>query len=186
MRRRNYVSIALIVMLTLVMTGCEGAELARQTALQLREAIIEDEQLIDDYIASQIKFYKDQQTTIEEARKKNERFKVDAFRRMRSAQAATDMSIDPDTEARLATVMAYLHDTHDRELALWQELYGGDQTAREELKSKIAKLERQKRLLQQVKNNLAQLAITPNSRKRAKALLQFAQETHAAFKQTTP
>lgn len=186
MRKSTYILIVLVVMLPLFITGCEGSEVARQTALQLRDAVVEDEQLIDAYIVRQNQFYKDQQATIEQAREANKNFKVDAFRRMRSAQAATEMSRDPDSEARLATVMAYLHSTHDGELELFQELYGGDQKAREELKSKIAKLERQKKQLQEVKNNLTQLAVSPNSRKRAQTLLKFSQETYAAFKKANP
>jgi hypothetical protein len=166
-------------------SGCEHDEVVRQTALQLRAAVIEDEKLIDENIAGQKKFYEKQRNTIENARTANIEYNVDAFRRMRSAQAATTMSLDPDTEARLANLIEYLHETHDKEFELWQELYGGDQQAREELKSRIAKLERQKKLLEDVKENLAQLALAPRSKKRAQALLKFSQETYAAFKQAS-
>jgi septum formation inhibitor MinC len=183
MKKRNYILIAIIAVISIGGSGCEGSEVARQMALQLRSAVIEDEQLIDQNIASQTAFYKKQQATIDGAREKNKEFKLDALRRMRSAQAATNMSLDPNKEARLAKVMNYLHETHDQEFEAWQDLYGGDQLAREELKTKIAKLERQKKVLEQVKSNLNSLAIAPSSKKRASALLKYSQATYAAYKE---
>jgi hypothetical protein len=50
------------------------------------------------------------------------------------------------------------------------------------LKSKIAKLQRQKKVLTQVKENLNQLALAPNRKKRARALLLFSRETFVALK----
>ena len=82
--------------------------------------------------------------------------------------------------------MNYLIETNDKEYELWQELYGDDQKAREDLKLRIAKLQRGKKLLTQVKENLHQLALAPNRKKRAKMLLRFSQETYAAFKKTNP
>ena len=185
MKNRNYIVIVLLVMSALFTAGCEGSELARQTALRLREAVVEDEQVVDEYIGKQTDYYKKQQATIAKSREDNGGFKVESYRRKHSAEAATRMSLDPDNEARLATVLNYLEDTHAQELAVWQEYQDADQLAREELKSKIAKLERQKRLLQEVKNNLAQLALSPSSKKRARALLAYAQETYAAFKKSS-
>jgi len=78
--------------------------------------------------------------------------------------------------------MNYLQETNDKEYELWNKLYGGEQQAREELKSRIAKLQRQKRVLTQVKDNLNQLALAPNQKKRARMLIQFSQETIAALK----
>jgi hypothetical protein len=43
-------------------------------------------------------------------------------------------------------------------------------------------LQRQKKVLTQVKDNLNQLALAPNRKKRATQLLQFSQETYAAVK----
>jgi hypothetical protein len=166
-------------------SGCEHDEVVRQTALQLRAAVMEDEALIDRNINTQREFYKKQRETIEESRAENIKLNEDAFRRLTSARAATAMSLDPNKEARLANLMDYLQETHDKEYELWQELYGGDQKAREELKSKIAKLERQKKLLEDVKKNLGQLALAPRSKKRAMAMLKFSQETYAAYKNTS-
>lgn len=184
MKKRDYIVIAIIALISVGGTGCEGSEVARQMALQLRAAVIEDEQLIDQNIAKQTGFYEKQRATIDKAREENNQFKLDALRRMRSAQAATNMSLDPENEARLGKVMNYLHETHDQEFEVWQNLYGGDQLAREALKSRIAKLERQKKVLEQVKNNLNQLAVAPSSKKRARALLKYSQETYAAYKKT--
>ena len=185
MKNRNYILMMLLVMGALFTAGCEGSELARQTALRLREAVDEDEQVVDNYIGTQTDYYKKQQATIARSREDNGGFKLDAYRRKRSAEAATKMSLDPDNEVRLATVLNYLEDTHAQELAVWQEYQDADQLAREDLKSKIAKLERQKRLLQEVKNNLAQLAMSPSSKKRARFLLAYAQETYALFKKSS-
>jgi hypothetical protein len=181
MKKRNHIVMMLLVIAALLTAGCEGSELARDTALRLRDAVVEDEQVVDSYIGTQTDYYKKQQATIAAARENNGGFKLDAHRRKRSAEAATKMSLDPDNEVRLATVLNYLQDTHDQELAVWQEYQDADQLAREELKSKIAKLERQKKLLQEVKNNLAQLAMSPSSKKRSLFLLAYAQETYAAF-----
>jgi hypothetical protein len=180
--KRRYVPALLAVLTCVFASGCEHDEVVRQAALQLRAAVMEDEALIDSNIAEQKEFYKKQRETIEKSRSESIRLNEDAFRRMRSAQAATSMSLDPNTEARLANLIDYLHETHDKEYELWQELHGGDQKAREELKSRIAKLERQKKLLEQVKENLGQLALAPRSKKRAQTLLKFSQQTYAAYK----
>jgi hypothetical protein len=184
MKKRNNFLIALIALIALGSIGCEDSEVVRQMALQLRSAVMEDEQLVDQNIAKQTEFYEKQSQTINKAREDNSAFKLDALRRMRSAQAATNMSLDPNKEARLAKVMDYLKQTHDQEFEAWQTIYGGDQQAREELKSKIAKLQRQKKLLEQVKDNLNQLAIAPSSKKRARALLKYSQDTYTAYKKT--
>ena len=168
--------------LSLSCFGCAGEETARQMALQLRASIIEDEQLIDKTIETQTTFYEDQRKTIERFRPENISFEIEAQRRKRSAEAATAMSVNPHQEARLSNLMNYLQETNDQEYELWNKLYGGEQQAREELKSKIAKLQRQKKVLTQVKDNLNQLALAPNRKKRAKMLIQFSQETIAALK----
>jgi hypothetical protein len=179
--------------------GCGGEEEARQVALQLRAAIIEDEKLIDDNIAAQTAFYEKQRAEIEKSRmgeittqpdgEQSVRpgeiiFRLDGERRMRSAEAATAMSLNPGQEARLSNLMHYLLETNDREYELWNKLYEDDQKAREDLKAKIAKLQRQKKVLTQVKDNLNQLALAPNRKKRAQALLRFSQETFVALKKS--
>ena len=168
--------------LSLSSFGCAGEETARQVALQLRAAIVEDEQLIDKTIETQVTFYEDQRKTIEKYRSENILFELEAQRRQRSAEAATAMSVNPQQEARLSNLMNYLQETNDKEYELWKRLYGTDQQAREELKARIAKLQRQKGVLSQVKNNLNQLALAPNRKKRARMLIQFSQETFAALK----
>lgn len=183
--KKNYLLLATIAVICVCSSGCARTSKVRQFALQLRASVIEDEILVDKNIEAQRKFYNDQRGLIEEARTKNIQFNVDAFRRERSAQVATTMSVDPNSEARLANLMDYLHETDDQEFKLWKQLYGDDQQAREDLKSKIAKLERQKKLLEQVKDNLNQLALAPSSKKRAQALITFSQETYAAFKKTS-
>jgi hypothetical protein len=140
---------------------------------------------VDDNIKKQREFYEAQREEIAKARTKNIEHTVEAFRRMRSAHAATSMSLDHETEARLSNLMDYLIETHDQEYELWQKLYGGDQQAREELLSRLAKLERQKKVLEGVKNGLNQLALAPSSKKQAQALLKFSQETYAASKNTS-
>ncbi len=185
MKSKNLMLMVLIALISLFACGCQDEAVVRQIALQLHGAVVEDEKLIDNHITQQTEFYQKQRETIDNARSQNIPFQLEAFRRMSSAQAATNMSANPDKEARLGNLMNYLHETHDKEFALWQELYGGDQEAREELKSRIAKLERQKKVLAQVKENLNQLALAPNSKKRAKVLLQFSQETYTAFKKST-
>lgn len=184
MKKRNYILIA-IALICVTSPGCKDSEVVRQMVLQLHAAVTEDEELVDQNIAKQTEFYEKQRETIDNARGDNIQFNLDAVRRMRSAQAATNMSLDPNSEARLAKVMNYLKETHDQELEVWQNLYGGDQQAREDLKSRIAKLERQKKVLEQVKNNLNQLAVAPSSKKRAQALLKYSQETYSAFKKAT-
>lgn len=179
--------------------GCGGEEAARQVALQLRAAVIEDEKLIDENIATQTAFYEIQRAEIEKSRlgeftpqpdadpvlRPGEIiFRLDGERRMRSAEAATAMSLNPGQEARLSNLMHYLLETNDREYELWNKLYADDQKAREDLKSKIAKLQRQKKVLTQVKDNLNQLALAPNRKKRAQALLRFSQETFIALKKS--
>ena len=173
-----------IILLGLSLTsfGCAGEETARQVALQLRASIIEDEQIIDKTIETQTTFYEEQQKTIAKYRSESIVFELDAQRRKRSAEAATAMSVNPQQEARLSNLMNYLQETNDKEYELWNKLYGGEQQAREELKSRIAKLQRQKRVLTQVKDNLNQLALAPNQKKRARMLIQFSQETIAALK----
>jgi hypothetical protein len=162
--------------------GCAGEETARQMALQLRASIIEDEQLIDKTIETQTTYYENQRKTIDKYRGENITFELEAQRRKRSAEAASAMSSNPQQEARLINLMNYLQETNDQEYELWKKLYGGEQEAREELKSKIAKLQRQKRVLTQVKDNLNQLALASNRKKRARMLIQFSQETIAALK----
>lgn len=183
--KRKYVLMFLVALICVCASGCEHDEVVRQTALQLRDAVLEDEKFIDDNITKQRKFYDDQRKAIEHSRQVNIELKTDAFRRMQSARAATNLSLNWNTEARLSNLMDYLEEAHDKEYELWQELYGGDQRAREDLKSKIAKLQRQKKLLEDVKKNLGQLALAPRSKKRAMALLKFSQETYAAFKETS-
>jgi len=168
--------------LSLSTFGCAGEETARQVALQLRESIVEDEQIIDKTIATQTTFYEDQRKTIEKYRSENIPLELEAQRRKRSAEAASAMSSNPQQEARLSNLMNYLQETNDKEYELWNKFYGGEQQAREELKSKIAKLQRQKKVLTQVKDNLNQLALASNRKKRARMLIQFSQETIAALK----
>ncbi len=172
-----------LALICLVASGCAGgAATARLTATRLRAAVVQDEKLVDDNIARQKQFYKEQSALIENARGTDIPLKVDSFRRARSARIATAMSIDPNKEVRLSNLMDSLVETHDQEFQLWQKLYGDNQQAREELQSKIASLERQKKLLEQVKNNLNQLALAPGSKKQAQMLLQFSQDTYAAYK----
>ena len=177
-------TLASIILLGLALSsfGCAGEETARQMALQLRASIIEDEQLIDKTIETQTTYYEEQRKTIDKYRGENIIFELEAQRRKRSAEAASAMSSNPQQEARLSNLMNYLQETNDQEYELWNKLYGGEQQAREELKSKIAKLQRQKRVLTQVKDNLNQLALAPNRKKRARMLIQFSQETVAALK----
>jgi hypothetical protein len=182
--KKNFIVIMFLALICASSSACARNAVVRKTALQLRVAVIEDEKLVDKNIAEQKQFYEKQRTTIENARTLNIPLSVDAFRRSRSAHAATSLSLNPDKEARLANLMDYLQETHDQEYDLWEQLYGGDQQAREELKSRIAKLERQKKLLEQVKNNLNQLALEPSSKKRAQTLLKFSQEAYTAYKQT--
>lgn len=182
---RRYVLTLLAMALCLCASGCEHDEVVRQTAMQLRTAVMEDEADIDKNIAEQRDFYKKQRETIEKSRTENIKLNEDAFRRLSSARAATRMSLDPNAEARLANLMDYLQETHDKEYEFWRELYSSDQKAREELRSRIAKLERQKKLLEDVKKNLGQLALAPRSKKRAMAMLKFSQETYAAYKNTS-
>lgn len=181
MKLKN-LAVIILLGLTFASFGCAGEETVRQVALQLRAAIIEDEQLIDKNIETQTKFYDKQRETIENARSLNMLVQLEAQRRERSAIAATAMSSNPQQEARLSNLMDYLQDANDKEYELWQKLYGGDQQTREELKSKIAKLQRQKKVLAQMKDNLNQLALAPNRKKRARALLQFSQQTFPAIK----
>jgi predicted transposase YbfD/YdcC len=179
--------------------GCGGEDAARQVALQLRASVIEDEKLIDANIATQTAFYEKQRAEIEKSRVGQLMpqpdgdpvlvpgaivFRLDGERRLRSAEAATAMSLDPGQEARLSNLMHYLLETNDSEYELWNKLYEDDQKAREDLKSKIAKLQRQKKVLTQVKENLNQLALAPNRKKRARALLLFSQETFVALKKS--
>ena len=180
-------SIALTIALTallLTTSGCDDGAV-RQLALTLRGSVAEDEKLIDNQIARQTAFYEKQRQTIENSRSANIPFQLEAGRRMRSAQAATDISLDPNSEVRLAKIMTYLHETHDKEFDTWNQLFEDDQAAREDLKSKITKLERQKKVLTQIKKNLDQLAVAPGSRKRAQYLLQFSRDTYAKIKNST-
>jgi predicted transposase YbfD/YdcC len=172
----------LIVFATLGSFGCGGEEFARHVALQLRADITEDEKLIDNSIKTQTTFYAKQQETIDNSRDENIKYELDGKRRQRSAEAVTAISVDPDKEARLNNVIEFLLDANQKEYESWRKLYADEQQAREDLKSKIAKLQRQKKVLTQVKDNLNQLALAPNRKKRAKQLLQFSQQTYAAVK----
>lgn len=184
MKIKTFTLLVVIALISFGSYGCGGEETARQVALQLRAAVVEDEQLIDKNIETQTAFYEKQRKLIESSRSANIGFELDADRRMRSAEAATTMSLNPGQEARLSNLMNYLLETNDREYELWKKLYGDDQQAREDLKSKLAKLQRQKRVLTQVKDNLNQLALAPNRKKRAQVLLRFSQETFAALKKS--
>jgi hypothetical protein len=183
--KRNSILVAVLALICLGASGCAGSAAARLTAIRLRSAVVQDEKLVDNNIAQQKQFYKEQSTLIENARAANIQFNVDSFRRARSARIATTMSLDPNKEARLSNLMDSLLETHDQEFQLWQKLYGGDQQAREELQSKIASLERQKKLLTQVKDNLNQLALASSSKKQAQMLLKFSQDTYAAYKKAS-
>lgn len=177
----------LIIVLTLVAfmsIGCDDSAV-RQLALTLRASVAEDEKLVDKEIAKQTAFYEKQRSTIDGARVENIPYYLEAGRRMRSAEAATDLSLDPKTEARLANIMKYLHETHDKEFDTWKQLYEEEQEARENLKSRITKLERQKKVLTQIKKNLDQLAVQAGSKKRALFLLQYSRDTYAKIKETT-
>lgn len=182
MKIKTLVLTVLIALTSFASFGCAGEEEAVQVAVQLRAAIVEDEKLIDKTIETQTKFYDKQRETIESSRSNNIIYQLDGERRQRSAEAATVMSLNPGQEARLSNLTNYLIETNDKEYELWKKLFGDDQEAREDLKSKIAKLQRQKRVLTQVKDNLNQLALSPNRKKRAQMLLQFSQETYAALK----
>jgi len=166
------------------LAGCAGSTVVRQTALKLRAQVVDDEKEVDKKLASQREFYQKQTDTIAESQRQNVRLGIDEFRRSRSASEATTMSRDPNAEARMGSLMEYLLDTHDQEYQLWQKLFGSDQRTREELKTKLAKLERQKNLLQQVKDNLTELSISPSRKQRAKALLDFSQQTYDLYKKT--
>lgn len=177
-------SLALTIGLTVIVftaSGCDDSAV-RQLALTLRSSVAQDEKLIDDQITKQTAFYDAQSATIENSRSGNILFQLDAGRRMRSAQAATDISLDPNGEARLAKIMTYLLETHDKEFDNWNQLYEDNQEAREDLRSRIVKLERQKKVLTQIKKNLDQLAVKAGSKKRALLLLQFSRETYAKTK----
>jgi len=175
-------ALTVLVALTFSSYGCAGEEEARQVALQLRAAIIEDEKLIDKSIETQTTFYDKQRTLIGDSQSENIIFQLDGERRFRSAEAASALSANPMQEARLSNLMNYLLESNEKEYALWKKLYGEDQQAREDLKSKIAKLQRQKKVLTQVKDNLNQLALAKNRKMRARMLLRFSQETYAALK----
>ena len=164
--------------------GCAGEEAARQVALQLRADIVEDEKLIDKSIERQTTFYQKQLETIEDSRAKNIRYELDGKRRQRSAEAVTIISVNPDQEARLNNLIQFLVQSNEKEYEAWKSLYADEQQAREELKSKIAKLQRQKKVLTQVKDNLNQLALASNRRKRAQKLLQFSQQTITVLRQS--
>jgi hypothetical protein len=165
-------------------TGCAHPAIVRQTASRLGVEVAKDEQLVDENIAAQQKFYTQQSALIENSRAEGVKNGMEAFRRMRSATAASNMSREPEKEARLANLMDYLLDLHEQEYQLWQRLCGGDQRAREELESKIAKLERQKKLLQQVRDNLNQLSLARKGR--TQALLKFSEDAYAAYKKANP
>ena len=183
----NVKKIALTIVLAgvaLLASGCDDSAV-RQLALTLRASVAEDEKLVEKEIAKQSAFYEKQRTTIEEARLRNIPFQLDAERRMRSAQVATDLSLDPGTNARLAKIMTYLHETHDKEFEIWKQLFEDDQELREDLSSKITRLERKKKVLTQIKKNLDQLAVHAGSRKRAQFLLQFSRDTYAEIKKST-
>ena len=182
MTLKNITLMVLLAALVLVVGGCEDSAV-RQLALQLRASVADDEKLIDEQIERQTKFYEKQQQTIESSRAQNADFKREAGRRMRSAQAATDISLNPKKEVRLAKIMEYLQETHDKEFELWRKDNQDEQDAREELRSKITKLERQKKVLTQIKNNLDQLAVKAGSKKRAQFLLQFSRDTYAKIKE---
>lgn len=182
MKLKTLTLTVLIALAVLGSFGCAGEEEARQVALQLRADIVEDERLIDKTIERQTTFYEKQLKTIEESRANNIKYELDGNRRQRSAEAVTVMSINPDQEARLNNLIQYLVQSNEKEYDAWKKLYADEQQAREDLKSKIAKLQRQKRVLTQVKDNLNQLALAPNRKKRAMRLLRFSQETIAAVK----
>jgi DNA-directed RNA polymerase subunit F len=178
-------TLTLTILITLAVLGsfgCAGEEEARQVALQLRADIVEDEQLIDKTIERQTTFYAKQLKTIEDSRADNIKYELDGKRRQRSAEAVTIMSINPDQEARLNNLIQFLVQSNEKEYEAWKKLYAHEQQAREDLKSKIAKLQRQKKVLTQVKDNLNQLALSPNRKKRAMRLLKFSKETIAAVK----
>jgi hypothetical protein len=183
MKLKN-LSLLILLALTFGSYGCAGEEEARQFALQLRASIIEDEKLIDKNIEDQTTFYEKQRKLIEDSRVENNIFEIDGERRFRSAKAASVLSANPQQEARLSNLMEYLIETDKKEYELWQKLNFEDQRAREDLKSKIAKLQRQKKVLTQVKDNLNQLALAKNRKARAKMLLQFSQETLTALKES--
>lgn len=168
----------------LLTAGCDDTPV-RQLALQLRASVAEDEKLVDDQIARQVSFYQAQQKTIADSRQRNTDFQREAGRRMRSAEAATALSLNPETEVRLAPIMQYLHDAHDKEFEMWEKDEADQQQAREELRSRLVKLERQKKVLSQIKKNLDQLAVKPGSKKRALFLLQYSRETYAKVKAAT-
>jgi hypothetical protein len=174
----------LLLAAALFASGCDDSAV-RQLALQLRTSVAEDEKLIDDQIARQTRFYDAQQDAIEQSRMRNTDFQREAARRMRSAEAATDISLHRNEQVRLARIMTYLHETHDKEFELWQKDNTENQELREDLKSRIAKLERQKKVLTQIKKNLDQLAVAPGSKKRAQFLLQFSRDTYAEIKKST-
>jgi hypothetical protein len=174
----------LAVALALVVSGCED-QAVRQLAMTLRASVAEDEKLIDTEIGKQNNFYEKQQDTITDYRQREIPLKLEAARRMQSAQAATDLSLNPSEEARLAKIMTYLQVTHDKEFELWKRAVQEDQELREDLKSRITKLERKKKVLTQIKKNLDQLAVQAGSKKRAQFLLQFSRDTYAEIKKST-
>jgi len=184
MTLKNMTLMVLLATLVLIASGCDDSAV-RQLALQLRASVAEDEKLIDDQIDRQTRIYEKQQLTIEDSRKRNDDFKREAGRRMRSAQAATDISLNPKKEVRLAKIMEYLQETHDTEFELWKKDVKDEQEAREDLRSKITKLERQKKVLTQIKRNLDQLAVKEGSKKRAQFLLQFSRDTYGKIKAAT-
>lgn len=182
MKPHKYGPVIVLGLACLANSGCAGSATARMTAGRLCVAIVDDEKIVDENIAKQTQFYKQQSALINNSRNANIQLNIDAFRRSRSAQIATAMSVDPNQSARLSSLMDHLRQTHDQEFQLWQELYGSDQQAREELKSKLASLERQKKLLTQVKDNLNQLALAPSNKKQAQQLLKASQDTYNAYK----
>ena len=63
MKLTNSALVVLITLVSLATAGCGDEASVRQIALQLRAAIIEDEQLIDKNIEAQTTFYEKQRKT---------------------------------------------------------------------------------------------------------------------------
>lgn len=183
MTTKRVISIIGLIMVTLVASACDETAV-RQLALQLRSSVAEDEELVDKQIARQLELYENQQELINNSREQNKKLEFEAARRMRSAEVASAISSSPQTGVRLSTIMNYLHESHDKEFELWKRVNADQQAAREGMSSRIAKLQRQKKVLTQIKKNLDQLAVKGGNKKRAAFILKFSRDTYLELKKS--
>lgn len=162
------------LLMCLALMGCAGSGAVRGAAMQLQSQVSEYERLIDNKITSQNTFYKSQIALIEQSRQNTLVEAVESFHRTRSAAIASEISVDPSGTARLAHVTDCLIQTTDAEYQLYQQLYDNEVKANTETEAMIAKLQRQKDLLERVKSNLNQLGTAP--KRRAQMLLSISED----------